>query len=884
MPRGTVKLLGSILAAVLVPGTAAAMHPHLFFDAGFPKPTTGRLGHVAHVAPTFDQQAAWVRDSDHAVVLSRWDWDMNHTSIFAKWPGRDPSPPAVMELRAVAGRTTVMVVVWTDCATTSVACTDRDVFAARVLPSGVGAAFALAPDPRDDFAVVAGGQPNLVAVSGFPGAVAWKRREPSGAFSLQVVRFDLDANQLDATPVQLVADTGSPAVDDFTLSRTASFVLAYADVNAQELRVAALTPQLAPSAPVLSKPLCAGCVVRDLNVSGSMVAWVEGSAAFYGLFGAGSWLTAPEQVSDPQRVALHVTALADDVVWSDAQPDAGDVVVRELLLPNTAPQTFSLDGLVPESRLSLGGRYNGAAPSLLVYEARDPAVPGRRRVLGQFLAPLPPVYESVARTQFSIADEGARIGTPSVTYFFDNSPFAEAFVSWSTETHPAGIHVVDLFHLAPYTVFHNYIFEVLLTDPVAGRHYNPVGTALWRGGVHAAGLFAFRTDGDTIGTFSWTDDAGVRAPSPRSIAGVGAQVGDPAVSAAGPYHLVAWVTSTEGPLFACRVRRFTDDGMPADAAPISVPGCFQSDTHRPAVASDGSGWLVVWTSGRAVLGSRISHLGVTLDPTPRHLWTLPGSAELIASTAFGDGVFLVALKDGDGSLFVGRVNTLGLPEQPSVDALAPATVQARSRPAVVFDGAQFTVLVTDVASASASTLRGLRVRSNGDFVDRQLEVLRAEPGVLGPPSAAAHPGPQPEGTLIVAQTISIGGGDGAFTVSVLVSWPRNNGERCTVDADCKSDICVSGRCASFRDGGVDLDGGADAGVDEDAGAPVPDAGIPDSGMRDAGTPAARDAGSGQTGADGGVEVPLDGRCSCDASGAGLALMVLLGLLRRARRP
>src|SRR6478736_679814 len=86
----------------------------------------------------------------------------------------------------------------------------------------------------------------------------------------------------------------------------------------------------------------------------------------------------------------------------------------------------------------------------------------------------------------------------------------------------------------------------------------------------------------------------------------------------------------------------------AASAPLSpTPG----DQRNPAVASDGSGFLVAWEDGRDgtwerhIYASRVSAQGVTLDPDGIPIATQTGT-QVLPSIAFDGANYLVVWMPG----------------------------------------------------------------------------------------------------------------------------------------------------------------------------------------------------------------------------------------------
>jgi len=146
----------------------------------------------------------------------------------------------------------------------------------------------------------------------------------------------------------------------------------------------------------------------------------------------------------------------------------------------------------------------------------------------------------------------------------------------------------------------------------------------------------------------------------------------PAIAAAGATKLVVWREhETSERKVALRALRLDASGAPLDAQPIELGA--STSRSAPQVASNGTGWLVVWGSNNIVHAVRVSHDGTVIDAAP-----LPLGNQLIGDigvvwdgrsyvVAFGAGVHTTY------AMTVVRVPASGSPELPfGVHAPAPS--------------------------------------------------------------------------------------------------------------------------------------------------------------------------------------------------------------------
>jgi len=102
-------------------------------------------------------------------------------------------------------------------------------------------------------------------------------------------------------------------------------------------------------------------------------------------------------------------------------------------------------------------------------------------------------------------------------------------------------------------------------------------------------------------------------PTPIRIGDLTCDAVSPVVTTDGTDFFVAWQMPQ-----SIRAMRIAHDGTQLDPYTIvvSVPGAFDCDDSPLAVASNGSSYLVAWSHGTKVYGTRVSKAGTLLDPLP----------------------------------------------------------------------------------------------------------------------------------------------------------------------------------------------------------------------------------------------------------------------------
>jgi hypothetical protein len=181
----------------------------------------------------------------------------------------------------------------------------------------------------------------------------------------------------------------------------------------------------------------------------------------------------------------------------------------------------------------------------------------------------------------------------------------------------------------------------------------------------------------------------------------------------GTTFLVVWQnafnpTTGDHDIFGRRVNRST--GSPIDSAiPISTPTSFQG---QPTVASDGSGFFVVWEdnrngSGLDVFGGRVDANGTPLSGTGFVVGGNVGD-QMDPVLAF-NGNYLVAWRDGrdggsDRDIYGTVVNTAGAVQQPEGLIIAAATDRFEANAGVGAGGGNWVVIYESRSSTAPTDL------------------------------------------------------------------------------------------------------------------------------------------------------------------------------------
>jgi hypothetical protein len=231
-------------------------------------------------------------------------------------------------------------------------------------------------------------------------------------------------------------------------------------------------------------------------------------------------------------------------------------------------------------------------------------------------------------------------------------------------------------------------------------------------------------------------------PSGIAISPASRYGSSPALSFDGTNYLVAWSDdyvdpNTETEFLTIFGARVSPAGTVLDPSGIVISGGDFGATD-PALAFDGTDYLVAWENGGAIKGARVTPGGTVLDPNGIAIATASGSA-FDPALAFDGTNFLVAWDDsrgGGADIYAARLSPSGTVLDPGGIAISTAANDQTS-PALAFDGTDYLVTWVDLRTGVHKDIYGARISPAGSVLDPAGFAISATNTDVGLPAAFA---------------------------------------------------------------------------------------------------------------------------------------------------
>ena len=303
----------------------------------------------------------------------------------------------------------------------------------------------------------------------------------------------------------------------------------------------------------------------------------------------------------------------------------------------------------------------------------------------------------------------------------------------------------------PFVVYDGYNFLIAWVDRRSGNDYSDIyGARVSQAGLvlDTAGIIissaefdqqlpAIASDGTTslvvwadgrnASWGEWSDIYGARVNQAGIIldtAGIIISIAandqrTPAVAFDGINYLVVWCDSRNVPYYDLYGMRISQNGILLDS--IIAISTSVYDQWYPAVAFDGTNYLVAWQDGRNdpgcsdIYGARITTSGIVLD-TGIAISTSP-SYQLYPAVAFdGTNYFVVWTDDSTTNIQGTRINQDGVVLDTVGITISNAAL-GQWAPSIAFDGTNYLVVWHDERNGSYSDIYGTRVNQSGIVLD-----------------------------------------------------------------------------------------------------------------------------------------------------------------------
>ncbi|MCX6842706.1 MAG: T9SS type A sorting domain-containing protein [candidate division WOR-3 bacterium] len=219
---------------------------------------------------------------------------------------------------------------------------------------------------------------------------------------------------------------------------------------------------------------------------------------------------------------------------------------------------------------------------------------------------------------------------------------------------------------------------------------------------------------------TWVDTSGnIQNPSGSPVYAIANEQRQPGAAFNGTDYLVVWQDERPGDTADIRGIRISQSGAQVDPLPFTISAAGKTQGN-PAVASNGSDWLVTWSDLRNdtadIYAARVSQGGVVLDTAGIRICTADGSQTLPA-VAYNGADYLVVWQDGRPgyvAIYAARVTSAGFVLDPDGFRVC-SSEYSQEFPSLSFDGTNCLVVWAD--SRAGRDIFGARIDANGYVLD-----------------------------------------------------------------------------------------------------------------------------------------------------------------------
>jgi hypothetical protein len=258
-----------------------------------------------------------------------------------------------------------------------------------------------------------------------------------------------------------------------------------------------------------------------------------------------------------------------------------------------------------------------------------------------------------------------------------------------------------------------------------GTVLDPDGILIYDSGECQSVSVAFDGTNYLVVWGTWTDVFGVRVDTAGTVLDTTAiQISTgpewqsyASVTFGNTDYFAVWVDEAESPNADIVGARISTAGVLIDTLSIEISTMPDAE-YDPAVAFDGTNYLVTWSDLATTYCARVSTGGIVIDTVPTVIAQDTIYTSSSSTVAFDGTNYLVARNTdhSDGEIYCSRIDTSGVVIDTNSILLSTSAYQGRAS-ASAFDGVSYITVWTDSRDTSASHIYGARVDTSGVVLD-----------------------------------------------------------------------------------------------------------------------------------------------------------------------